>query len=134
MLLQQPPYTHEIHLQRVSKELVHLGDAARDAEVDGAVADLDDEAADDVGVDLDSTLAPSSAQLATERGAYLVGDLELLASADVLRLGNGSLQPVESLVVQLLQSHQHTFPNILHPIAQSSDYISTPGPNIPERW
>jgi hypothetical protein len=41
-----------INLQRVGEELVHLGDAGGDAEVDGAVANLDDESADDVGVDL----------------------------------------------------------------------------------
>lgn len=39
-------------LQGVLEELVHLGDAAGDAEVDGSVADLNDESANDVGVDL----------------------------------------------------------------------------------
>lgn len=39
-------------LQAVGEELVHLGDAGGDAEVDGAVADFDDKAADDVRVDL----------------------------------------------------------------------------------
>lgn len=62
MLLQQPPYTR-VHLQRVSEELVHLVDAVRHAEVDGAVADLDDEAADDFGVDLGSMLGPSPRDL-----------------------------------------------------------------------
>ena len=50
-------------LQRVGEELVHLGDLGGDGEVDGAVADLDDETAEDLGVDG-------------------VGDLELLALAD----------------------------------------------------
>lgn len=68
-------------LQGVGKELVHLGDAGRDGKVDGAVADLDDESANNVGVDG-------------------VGDLELLALADVGRLGDGGLEAVEGLVVQ----------------------------------
>lgn len=41
-------------LQSIRQELVHLGDAGGDAEVDGSVADLDDETADDVRVDLGS--------------------------------------------------------------------------------
>jgi hypothetical protein len=41
-----------INLQRVGEELVHLGDAGGDAEVDGSVTDLNDESANDVGVDL----------------------------------------------------------------------------------
>lgn len=44
------------NLQSIGKGLVELGDLGRDAEVDGAVADLQDEAADDVGVDLSQTL------------------------------------------------------------------------------
>jgi hypothetical protein len=40
-------------LQAVRQELVHLGDAGGDGEVDGAVADLDDESTDDIGVDLE---------------------------------------------------------------------------------
>lgn len=39
-------------LQSVGQELVQLCHLGRDAEVDGAVADLDDKAADDVGVNL----------------------------------------------------------------------------------
>jgi hypothetical protein len=42
----------DVDLQVVSEELVHLGDAGGDAEVNGSVADLDDESADDLGVDL----------------------------------------------------------------------------------
>jgi hypothetical protein len=68
-------------LQGVGEELVHLGDAGGDTEVDGAVTDLDDEAADNLGLDL-------------------VGDLELLALADVGGLGDGALKAVESLVVE----------------------------------
>ena len=40
------------YLQRVLEELVHLGDLGRDGKVDGAVADLDNEAATDLRVDL----------------------------------------------------------------------------------
>jgi hypothetical protein len=39
-------------LQGVSQQLVHLGDASGDAEVDGSVTDLDDEAANNIGLDL----------------------------------------------------------------------------------
>jgi hypothetical protein len=40
------------NLQSVGKELVHLGHLGGDAEVDCPVTDLDDEPADNVGVDL----------------------------------------------------------------------------------
>lgn len=71
------------YLQSISKDLVHLGDAGGDGEIDGAVADLDNEASLDIRVDL-------------------VGDLELLALADVLGLGDGGLEAGESLVVKWL--------------------------------
>ena len=73
-----------IILQSVGEELVHLGDASRDGKVDGTVADLDDESANNVGVDG-------------------VGDLELLALADVGGLGDGGLESGESLVVEGLR-------------------------------
>jgi hypothetical protein len=40
------------YLQSVSEELVHLGDLGCDTEVDGAVANLDNESTTDLGVDL----------------------------------------------------------------------------------
>ena len=40
------------YLQSVSEELVHLGDLGGNAEVNGAVTDLDDKSTTDVGVDL----------------------------------------------------------------------------------
>ena len=43
-------------LQGLRQELVHLGNSAGDAQVDSSFADLDDEAADDVGVNLDGVL------------------------------------------------------------------------------
>lgn len=70
-----------LNLQSISEELVHLGDARRNAQVDGAVADLDDKSADNVRVDF-------------------VGDLELLALADVLGLGDGGLEAGQRLVVE----------------------------------
>ena len=48
---QSPPST-TTYLQRVLQELVHPGNLARNTEVDGAVADLDDQAAVDIRVDL----------------------------------------------------------------------------------
>ena len=41
-----------VNLQSISESLVELGDLGGDAQVDGAVTDLDNEPADDVGVDL----------------------------------------------------------------------------------
>ena len=73
------------YLQSIGKDLVHLGNASRDGEIDGAVTDLDDEAALDVGVDL-------------------VVNLELLALADVLGLLNSGLEASEGLVVEWLGS------------------------------
>jgi hypothetical protein len=44
--------TSSPYLQRVLEELVHLGDLGRDGKVNGAVADLNNEAATDLRVDL----------------------------------------------------------------------------------
>lgn len=112
-------------LQVVREELVHLGDLGGDAEIDGAVADLDDETADNLGVDLGPVLDSGVllwGVMACARGdgagadghptawrdirlcdvTYLVGDLELLALADVGGLGDGGLEAVEGLAVELL--------------------------------
>lgn len=73
-----------LYLQSVLEELVHLGHLGGDGKVDGAVADLNNESTLDLGVDL--------------------GDnLELLALANVLRLGNGGLEAGQGLVVEGLQ-------------------------------
>jgi hypothetical protein len=72
-------------LQSVREELVHLGDAGRDAEVDGSVTDLDDESTNNIRVDL-------------------VGDLELLTLADVRGLGDSSLKSVECSLVERLSA------------------------------
>lgn len=84
MIIQVPPNkTGSIttqtspNLQRVPEHLVHLGHLRRHAQVDGPVADLDDEAALDVGVDLGD-------------------DLELLALPDVGRLGGALLELADS--------------------------------------
>lgn len=42
----------ESNLHSVGKSFVETVDLGRDAEVDGAITDFDDEAAEDVGVDL----------------------------------------------------------------------------------
>lgn len=52
MLYLTNPHSSILHLQSIGQKLVHLGDLGGDAEVDGAVTDLDDEAANQVGVDL----------------------------------------------------------------------------------
>lgn len=41
-----------LHLQSIGKSLVHLGDLGRNAKVNGAVANLNDESTNEVGVDL----------------------------------------------------------------------------------
>ena len=70
-----------LYLQSVLEELVHLGHLGGDRQVDGAVADLNDESTLDLGVDLG-------------------GDLELLALGDVLRLADSGLEAGEGLVVK----------------------------------
>ncbi len=77
-----PHHRPHLRLQAVGEELVELGDLGGDGEVDGPVADLDDQAAQDVRVDL-------------------VPDLQLLALA-VLGLGDDRLETVEGLVVERL--------------------------------
>ena len=79
----RPALSHLTDLQIIGKDLVHLGDAGGHGEINCAVADLDDEAALDVGVNL-------------------VVHLELLALADVLRLGDCGLEAAEGLVVEWL--------------------------------
>jgi hypothetical protein len=79
-----------IYLQAVLEQLVHLGHLGGDGEVDGAVADLDDETAADIRVDLGH-------------------DLELLALADVLGLGDGGFEAVEGLVVEGLDMNESVF-------------------------
>lgn len=72
------------NLQSVGKELVHLGNLGGNGKIDRPVANLDDESTDDIGV-------------------HLVGDLQLLARADVRGLGDSRLETVKGLVVQRLQ-------------------------------
>jgi hypothetical protein len=71
-----------LHLQGISQSLVHLGDLGGNAQVDGAVTDLDDESTNKVRVNL--------------------GDnLELLA-LDELGLGEGLLEAGDGLGIELL--------------------------------
>ena len=71
-----------LHLQSIGQSLVQLGDLGRNAEVDSAVTNLNNESTNKVGVNL--------------------GDnLELLALAD-LGLGDGLLETGDGLVVELL--------------------------------
>lgn len=57
-------------LQSVGKELVELGDLGGDAKVNGTVADLNNEATDDLGVDLNivSVHVAQGAELRPVRG------------------------------------------------------------------
>lgn len=69
------------YLQGVLQKLVHLCQLGTDAEVNGTVANFDNQASTDVWVDL--------------------GDnLELLALADVLRLADGVLELADDLGVK----------------------------------
>lgn len=70
-----------LYLQSVLEELVHLSHLCRDGQIDGAVANLNDESTTDIGVDLGN-------------------DLELLALGNVLRLADGRLETAESAVVE----------------------------------
>jgi len=49
-------YSYKENLQSVLKELVHARHLRRDAEVDGPLADLHDEAAADVRIDLSAQI------------------------------------------------------------------------------
>lgn len=94
-----------IYLQHVSKGLVELGNLGRNAEVDGAAADFNGQAAEEVGVDLQFKLIKVSANRKNDLGCYgtdLADDLELLALA-VLGLGDGVLEALEALVVEFLE-------------------------------
>lgn len=71
------------NLQGIGEGLVELGDLGRHAQVDGAVTDLNDQTADQLGVDLGD-------------------DLELLALA-VLGLGDGLFEAGDGLVVEFLR-------------------------------
>jgi hypothetical protein len=74
-------YCESLYLQSVLEQLVHLGHLARDGQVDGAVANLDNEAALDLGVDLGN-------------------DLELLALLDVGGLVDGGFEAAEGSAVE----------------------------------
>jgi hypothetical protein len=70
-----------LYLQSILEQLVHLGHLGRDGQVDGAVANLDDQAAADLRVDLGH-------------------DLELLAVGNVLGLVDGGLEAADGSVVE----------------------------------
>ena len=100
------PFIYEgTNLQGVGEELVHLGDLGRDGEVDGPVANLNNQSSNDLRVDLCLLVSCVYRQRTSAReDSYLVGDLELLALADVRGLGHSALEPVQGLVVQRLWS------------------------------
>jgi hypothetical protein len=70
-----------LYLQSILEQLVHLGHLGGDGQVNGAVADLDDEATTDIGVDLGN-------------------DIEFGALGNVLRFADGGLEAVEGPVVE----------------------------------
>lgn len=70
-----------LYLQSILEQLVHLGHLGRDRQVDGAVANLDNESAADLGVDLGH-------------------NLELLAVRDVVGLVDGLFEAAEGSVVE----------------------------------
>lgn len=91
-------------LQSVREELVHLGDAGSNAQVDGSVANVDDKSTNDLGVNLGEGVL-GVVTLGYWGETYLVGDLELLALADVGGLGDSSLQSVEGSLVESLDNN-----------------------------
>jgi hypothetical protein len=121
----------EGNLKGVVEELVHLGNLGRDAEVDCPVANLDDEATNDIGVDLAGV--STCAKGAGEEYTYGVLDLELLASTDVARLGDGGLEAVEGLVVQRLSGFPQLV-SIAFLLPHDLLLIHLPVGAIPARW
>lgn len=107
-ICRSPRQYNRTSLQGVGKELVHLGNLGRDGEVDGPVANLDNQSSKNLGVDLVCMLVPSTVREAAQPDdkAYLISDLQLLALANVGGLGDGSLQPAQGLVVQRLNMQQ----------------------------
>lgn len=115
-----PPFvSHKrSNLQGVGQELVHLGDLGRNGEVDGTVANLNNQATDDVRVDLVAS-AYCAVPLDFVLSPYLVGDLELLALADVGGLGDGGLKSAQGPVVQRLDA-QHSVSEVFTSRTMSS--------------
>jgi hypothetical protein len=73
--------TRMLCLQSILEQLVHLGHLGRHGQIDSAVANLDNQAAADLGVDLGH-------------------DLELLAVGDVVGLVDGGLEAADGSVVE----------------------------------
>lgn len=78
---QAPPV---LYLQSIREKLVHLGHLGGDGQINGPVANLDDESTTDIGVDLGD-------------------DLDGLAVCNVLGLGDGGLEAVKGSVVEGLK-------------------------------
>jgi hypothetical protein len=79
-----------LYLQSVLEQLVHLRHLARDGQVNGAVANLDNEATLDLGVDLGN-------------------NLELLALGNVAGLVDGGLEAGKGSAVEGLVQVSHVF-------------------------
>ena len=88
-----PNQTKPKCLHGVPQEIVHLGHARRDAEVDGSVTDLYDESTNKFGINLCPNMLDwvQVEDVFAEGGTHLVGDLENFSLADIGGLGNGSL-------------------------------------------
>lgn len=94
-----------LHLQSIGKSLVHLGDLGRNAKVNGAVTNLNDESTNEVGVDLVNRVSKQNTKQKSVHPleTYLGNNLELLALAE-LRLGNSLLKTGEGLGIELLRT------------------------------
>lgn len=109
------------YLQSVGKKLVHLRNLGGNGKVDGAVANLNNEATLDLRVDLQTSYQYSVPQKGLHNSpTYLWHNLQLLALSDVLALADSVLQLLHDLVVKRrsrgdhkldlasLSAHEHT--------------------------
>lgn len=94
-----------LHLQSIGKSLVHLGDLGRNAKVNGAVTNLNDESTNEVGVDLINRVSKQNTKQKVFHllETHLGNNLELLALAE-LRLGNSLLKTGNGLGIELLRT------------------------------
>lgn len=90
------------YLQLILEELVHLRQFCGNAKIDGSVADLNDETAADIWVDLRSVSNAGSDNV-NAIVSHLCDNLQLLSLCDGRRFGNALLKLSENSIVEWLE-------------------------------